>query len=31
VYAIDGGSSAYYAYLVPQFFKPGWSGTAASR
>ena len=22
--AVDGGSSAYYTYLVPQFFKPGW-------
>ena len=31
VYASDGGSSAYFAYLVPQFFTPGWAGTAASR
>ncbi len=22
VYAIDGGSSAFYTYLVPEFFKP---------
>jgi DNA-binding beta-propeller fold protein YncE len=25
VYAIDGGSSGYYAYLVPQFFKETWA------
>jgi len=31
VYAVDGGSSAYYAYLVPQFFKPAWPGTAEQR
>lgn len=32
VYAIDGGSSAFYAYLVPQFFKPVWpDGSSASR
>jgi DNA-binding beta-propeller fold protein YncE len=31
VYAVDGGSSAYYAYLVPQFFKRDWTGTSASR
>lgn len=31
VYAIDGGSSAYYAYTVPQFFTPNWPGTPASR
>jgi hypothetical protein len=31
VYAVDGGSSAYYAYLVPQFFKPGWTSTAMAR
>jgi hypothetical protein len=31
IYASDGGSSAYYAYILPQFFKPGWEGTAASR
>ena len=24
VYAIDGGSSGYYAYLVPQLFKDAW-------
>lgn len=24
VYAIDGGSSAFYAYTVPQFFRPRW-------
>jgi len=31
VYAIDGGSSAYYTYIVPQFFKPQWPATSASR
>jgi DNA-binding beta-propeller fold protein YncE len=31
IYAIDGGSSAYFAYSLPQLFKPGWAGTAASR
>ena len=29
VYAIDGGSSAYYAYLVPQFFTKPWDATAS--
>lgn len=31
VYAIDGGSSAYYAFTVPQFFTPNWPGPPASR
>jgi DNA-binding beta-propeller fold protein YncE len=30
VYAIDGGSSAYYAYLVPELFKRPGTGTAAA-
>ena len=30
VYAIDGGSSAYYAYHVPQFFKPGWADSSSA-
>ena len=30
VYAVDGGSSAYYAYIVPQFFNRDWA-TPASR
>ena len=30
VYAVDGGSSAYFAYLVPQFFSRDWPGTAAA-
>jgi hypothetical protein len=28
---VDGGSSAYYAYLVPQFFKTTLTSTAAAR
>ena len=31
VYAIDGGSSAFYAYLVPQFFHPKRAGTLVVR
>lgn len=31
VYAVDGGSSAYYTFTVPQFFKQNWPATAASR
>jgi DNA-binding beta-propeller fold protein YncE len=31
VYAIDGGSSAYFAYSVPQFFKLTPSGTGAAQ
>jgi DNA-binding beta-propeller fold protein YncE len=31
VYAIDGGSSAYFAYTVPQFFKLTRPGTGASQ
>lgn len=30
VYAIDGGSSAFFAYLVPQFFKPTWPESSAA-
>jgi len=31
VFAVDGGSSAYYAYVVPQFFNPQWLGAITSR
>lgn len=32
VYAVDGGSSAYYAYLLPQLFKDAWPAeSSASR
>lgn len=31
VYAIDGGSSAYYTYLVPEFFKPLLTTSAGGR
>ena len=31
VYAIDGGSSAFYAYLVPQLFQPTRPGTSGLR
>jgi DNA-binding beta-propeller fold protein YncE len=30
VYAIDGGSSAFFTYLVPQFFKPTWPDTSTA-
>jgi hypothetical protein len=29
LFAVDGGSSAYYAYLVPQFFTPSWPSTVS--
>src|SRR4029434_5566384 len=31
VFAVDGGSSAYYTYIVPQFFNPQWLGAITSR
>jgi DNA-binding beta-propeller fold protein YncE len=31
VYAVDGGSSAHYAYLVPEFFKVWGPGTSAGQ
>lgn len=31
VFAIDGGSSGYFAFLVPQFFSPGWGGKPGTR
>jgi hypothetical protein len=31
VFAVDGGSSAFYAYNVPQFFNPQWLGAITSR
>lgn len=29
VFAVDGGSSAYYAYVVPQFFTASWPSTVS--
>jgi hypothetical protein len=31
VFAVDGGSSAFYTYVVPQFFNPQWLGAITSR
>lgn len=30
VYAVDGGASGYYAYLLPQLFKDAWSTTSSA-
>jgi DNA-binding beta-propeller fold protein YncE len=30
VYAVDGGSSAYYAYLLPQLFREAWPTTSSA-